>query len=50
MKVKCPKCKYEWETKSKLIYITCVSCQRKFEKEKNEKNSIKGIQNESTRT
>jgi len=30
LKVKCPKCNYEWETKSKLTYLTCVSCQRKF--------------------
>ena len=25
-KVKCPKCGYEWETRSKLILITCASC------------------------
>jgi len=29
MKVKCPNCKYEWETKSKLIFVTCPSCQLK---------------------
>jgi len=29
MKMRCPKCGYEWETKSELIYITCPSCQRK---------------------
>ena len=31
MKVKCPKCQYEWDTKSKMMYITCPNCQRKFE-------------------
>jgi DNA-directed RNA polymerase subunit RPC12/RpoP len=30
MKVKCPNCKYEWNTKTKLISITCPSCQLKF--------------------
>jgi len=25
-KVKCPKCDYEWETRSELILITCASC------------------------
>jgi DNA-directed RNA polymerase subunit RPC12/RpoP len=29
MKMKCPNCKHEWETKSKLIYVTCPSCQLK---------------------
>jgi len=29
MKVKCPKCKHEWETKSKLKFVTCPSCQLK---------------------
>jgi len=35
MKVKCPKCEHEWNCKSKLIYTTCPSCQRKMEIEKN---------------
>jgi predicted nucleic acid-binding Zn-ribbon protein len=26
MKIKCSKCKHEWETKSKLILVTCPSC------------------------
>ena len=30
MKVKCPHCNYEWETKSKLDSITCPNCQKKF--------------------
>jgi DNA-directed RNA polymerase subunit RPC12/RpoP len=30
MKVKCPKCKYKWETESKLLYVTCPNCQKKF--------------------
>jgi len=33
-KVKCPKCKYEWETKSTMKYITCSNCQHKFDREK----------------
>jgi len=32
MEVKCPKCNYEWDTKSKLDSICCPNCQRKFEK------------------
>jgi len=33
-KVKCPnpECKYEWETESKLINITCPSCMKKFKR------------------
>ena len=27
---KCPKCGHKWVCKSKLIYTTCPSCQRKF--------------------
>ena len=26
MTIKCPKCSYEWDTKSKLIYVCCPSC------------------------
>jgi len=33
-KVKCPKCKYEWETKSKLKMVTCPSCQLKVKIER----------------
>jgi len=29
MKIKCQKCKYEWNTKSKMIWVTCPSCQKK---------------------
>lgn len=37
IKVKCPKedCGYEWETKSPLMFLTCVSCQRKFRRHDN---------------
>lgn len=35
MKLKCKYCKYEWQTKSKLLNITCPSCLKK----------IKNIQN-----
>jgi len=33
MKIKCPKCNHEWECKSKLMYVTCTNCQRKFKRE-----------------
>ena len=33
VKVKCPKCGYEWFTKSKRIYIQCPSCRKVFKKE-----------------
>ena len=32
MKTKCPNCSYEWDTKSKMDFITCPNCQRKFRK------------------
>lgn len=35
MKIKCPKCKYEWESKAKLNSVTCPNCQRKFDKPEN---------------
>lgn len=28
-KLKCSRCNYEWETKSKLVNVTCPSCQLK---------------------
>jgi DNA-directed RNA polymerase subunit RPC12/RpoP len=34
-KVKCLKCDHEWETKSKMIYVTCPSCQLKVKNKKN---------------
>lgn len=33
-KIKCPNCKYEWNTNSKLDAITCPNCQKKFKKDK----------------
>ena len=30
MEIKCPKCNYEWDCNSKLIFITCPSCMRKI--------------------
>lgn len=38
MKIKCPFCKYEWETNSKLDFVTCPNCQKKFRKKKLLKN------------
>ena len=34
MKIKCPKCKYEWDCNSKLIFVTCPSCRLKIERPK----------------
>jgi len=31
-KLKCSKCGYEWETRSKLKYVSCPSCLSKVEK------------------
>lgn len=25
-KMKCHRCKYQWETKSKMIYVSCPKC------------------------
>ncbi len=30
MNAKCSKCGYEWETKSKNVYVSCPSCLRKM--------------------
>jgi len=38
VKIKCQKCKYEWETKSKLFSVTCPCC--------GYKTSIKSIEKE----
>jgi transposase-like protein len=27
--IKCPNCRYEWQTRSKLGWVTCPSCMRK---------------------
>jgi len=29
MKIKCPKCNYEWDTNSELQYVTCPNCRLK---------------------
>jgi len=41
MELKCKKCGYEWETKSKLKMVTCPSCQLKVKLEKKKKEEIK---------
>jgi len=41
MKIKCLKCKYEWETKSKLGMVTCPSCLLKVKINKLEKEKSK---------
>ena len=30
MIIECPKCKYKWKTRSKLLNVTCPNCMRKF--------------------
>ena len=39
MKLKCNNCKHEWETKSKLVLVTCPCCGLKVKnlKEKEDK-------------
>jgi uncharacterized Zn finger protein (UPF0148 family) len=32
MRVKCPRCGYEWDTKAKLGYIICPNCRKTFKK------------------
>jgi len=50
MKVKCPKCKHEWETKSQLKMVTCPSCQLKVRiKEEDKQNQQKPIKNDKTK-
>ena len=41
MKAKCPnpECLYEWESNSKLDFVTCPNCQKKFRKDKNKNES-----------
>lgn len=31
VKVKCKYCQYEWDTKSKHVFVSCPSCLRKIE-------------------
>ena len=35
--MKCPKCKYEWETKSIMEHVSCPNCQRKVKNIKKER-------------
>ena len=39
MKIKCPKCNYEWNTETKLMQVTCPNCQLKV-KLKESKNKV----------
>jgi len=41
MKLKCPKCEYEWETKSEKMYVVCPNCLLKIKNKK-----IKEINND----
>lgn len=34
MKLKCPHCKYSWEYKGNLEWVTCPNCMNKFKREK----------------
>lgn len=40
MKIICTHCGYPWETNSKLMYVTCPNCQRKVNREEQEKERI----------
>ncbi len=40
MKIKCPKCDYEWECKSKLIYVSCPSCRYNIKIKKEEDSDV----------
>lgn len=31
--VRCPKCGHEWESRGRLVYVTCPSCMRKVPRE-----------------
>ena len=33
--MKCPKCNYEWKTKTELMYVSCPSCRLKVKNEEN---------------
>jgi DNA-directed RNA polymerase subunit RPC12/RpoP len=39
MKLKCSKCGYEWESESKLEFVTCPNCLLKFNR--NGKKEVK---------
>jgi len=41
MKIKCKFCGYEWETNSKLLYVSCPNCLRKVRK--NSLLTIEGV-------
>jgi len=46
-KVKCPHCNHEWETKSKLVLVTCAGCGLKIRNPvKDFKKQPKTIENE----
>jgi Zn finger protein HypA/HybF involved in hydrogenase expression len=38
--IKCEHCGYEWNTASRLIYVTCPSCYKKAKVKKGEKYVI----------
>jgi len=42
--MKCPKCNYEWETKSERMFVTCPNCLLKVK----QKEYSEDIQNEKT--
>lgn len=40
MKIRCKKCGYSWDTKSKLIYITCPNCYNKVKNNSADEKSL----------
>ena len=45
MKIKCKKCNYEWETKSKLWTVSCPSCGTKNEIKNNNIKNLNDFEN-----
>ncbi len=41
MKIKCPKCNYEWDTTSEMMFITCPNCRLKIENKQSKTNREK---------
>lgn len=41
MEVKCKYCGYEWETKTKLVFVSCPSCLKKNKVNSEDSNPIK---------
>jgi predicted Zn-ribbon and HTH transcriptional regulator len=47
-KILCPKCKYEWDTRSLHIYVSCPSCLKKVKIEDNRIDDIQDLGGEQS--